>query len=274
MFATKEDALVRVSKECDVVGRRGSGSEDHQGSVHRGYLQAERRCRATGRSRSGSTGRHSWRSRACGRGSRRARACSRTSARASGPHRLRRRINQPAPPPTVELGQTKDMVVAILGQPQKTAKLTGKDLLLQGQPGNIQRRQSLGCPVNRVESKESFMRTSRISNAARRPWSALVAERRSADIVRNAAGAGQDIRSGGAKPAAAAPQAGGGCSQGSGRGQCGGTCGGAVVGGKCRRSDCARGTCGRTQQPRRAEEPRAAALAASGRSGAAARAVR
>jgi hypothetical protein len=37
--------------------------------------------------------------------------------------------DQPAaPPPTVELGQTKDMVVAILGQPQKTAKLAGKEI--------------------------------------------------------------------------------------------------------------------------------------------------
>jgi hypothetical protein len=37
--------------------------------------------------------------------------------------------DQPAaPPPTVELGQSKDMVVAILGQPQKTAKLAGKEI--------------------------------------------------------------------------------------------------------------------------------------------------
>src|SRR5215469_11180772 len=33
-----------------------------------------------------------------------------------------------APPPSIELGQTKDMVTAILGQPQKIAKVAGKEI--------------------------------------------------------------------------------------------------------------------------------------------------
>jgi len=37
--------------------------------------------------------------------------------------------DQPAaPPPSIELGQTKDMVTAILGQPQKIAKVAGKEI--------------------------------------------------------------------------------------------------------------------------------------------------
>jgi hypothetical protein len=37
--------------------------------------------------------------------------------------------DQPAaPPPSIEMGQSKDMVVAILGQPQKIAKVAGKEI--------------------------------------------------------------------------------------------------------------------------------------------------
>jgi len=37
--------------------------------------------------------------------------------------------DQPAaPPPSIELGQSKDMVIAILGQPQKIAKVAGKEI--------------------------------------------------------------------------------------------------------------------------------------------------
>ena len=35
-----------------------------------------------------------------------------------------------APPKTISLGQTKDEVVAILGQPDKTANLAGKELYI------------------------------------------------------------------------------------------------------------------------------------------------